>query len=133
VLRALRQGEGLHKPERLGAFVNSICNNVLMEYFRHKSRVVQFDENTPEPRDWGADVERNLATQQVRERVRVLIGELGPKDRGILHALFVDDREKDSVCREFGVTRSHLRVLLYRARERFRRLTNGEEALSTHC
>jgi RNA polymerase sigma-70 factor (ECF subfamily) len=133
VLRFLRGGQTLHKPERLGAFVNSVCSNVLMEHFRQKSRVVQFDEHTPEPRDSRTDLEKDLVTDETRRRVRSMINELAPKDRRILQALFVDDREKDSVCQEFGVTRSHLRVLLHRARERFRRLTYAQQAISTDC
>src|ERR1700719_2177337 len=35
VLKSLRQGSGVSHPERFGAFVNAISNNVLME-FMHK-------------------------------------------------------------------------------------------------
>jgi len=128
VLRCVRQGDGIRQPERLGAYVNSVCNNVLMEYFRHKSRVVQFDEDAPEPRDSRTDRERELVTEENENRVRSLVAELAPKDRNILKAVFLDERDKDSVCREFGVTRSYLRVVLHRAKERFRRLTFERQA-----
>ena len=32
VLVTLRRKHGLEHPERLGAFVNSVCNNVFLEY-----------------------------------------------------------------------------------------------------
>jgi len=133
VLRSLRQGSGIHNPERLGAYVNAVCNNVLMEYFRHKSRMVQFDQNVPEPPDLATDLEKSLVTEEDRNRVRSLVAELGPKDRRILKALFLDEREKDSICREFGVSRAYLRVLLHRASERFRRLTSSREITSVGC
>jgi RNA polymerase sigma-70 factor (ECF subfamily) len=133
VLRALRQGEGLQKPERLGAYVNSVCNNVLLEYFRQRSRVVQFDEHTPEPTDLKTDPERELVTVENQNRVRSLVAELAPKDRRILKALYLEEREKDSVCREFGVSRGYLRVLLHRAKERFRQLTNARQMISADC
>jgi RNA polymerase sigma-70 factor (ECF subfamily) len=133
VLRSLRQGMGLQKPERLGAYVNAVCNNVLLEYFRHKGRVIQMDENIPEPKDLRTDLERDLVTEESQNLVRSLVAELGPKDRGILKAIFLDEREKDSVCREFGVSRDYLRVLLHRAKNRFRRLTSVQRALSAGC
>jgi RNA polymerase sigma-70 factor (ECF subfamily) len=133
VLRALRQGEGLQKPERLGAYVNTVCNNVLLEYFRHKSRVVQFDEHVPEPTDSRTNLEQELVTAENQTRVRSLVAELAPKDRRILKALYLEEREKDSICREFGVSRSYLRVLLHRAKERFRQLTNARQMISADC
>jgi RNA polymerase sigma-70 factor, ECF subfamily len=133
VLRSLRQGQGLQKPERLGAFVNTVCTNVLLEYYREKNRVIQFDEHTPEPRDSRRDVEQELVTEENQNRVRSLVAELAPKDRRILKALFLEEREKDSICREFGVSRGYLRVLLHRAKERFRRLTAAQQAVSADC
>ena len=133
VLRTLRQGEGLRQPDRLGAFVNSVCSNVIFEHFRQKSRLVQFEENTPEPRDWGTDLERDVVKEETRKRVRDLINELAPRDRNILRAAVLEERQADSVCEEFGVSKGHLRVLLHRARVRFRRLTFAREAVSTDC
>ena len=37
VLVTLRK-DGVRQPERFGAFVNSICNNVLLEFYRSSSR-----------------------------------------------------------------------------------------------
>ena len=133
VLRVLRQGDGLQKPERLGAYVNSVCNNVLLEHFRQRSRIVQFDEHTPEPTDLRTDPESELVTAENQNRVRSLVAELAPIDRRILKALYLEEREKDSVCREFGVTRGYLRVLLHRAKERFRQLTHARQFISADC
>jgi RNA polymerase sigma-70 factor (ECF subfamily) len=59
-------------------------------------------------------------TGEERERVRRVVRELPPRDRDILKALFFDERSNDDVCAEFGVDRGYLRVLLYRAKEKFR-------------
>jgi RNA polymerase sigma-70 factor, ECF subfamily len=133
VLRALRQGAGLQKPEGLGAYVNSVCNNVLLEYFRYKSRVVQLDEHVPEPTDFRTDPERELVTAENQDRVKSLVAELAPKDRRILKALYLDERERDSVCREFGVSRGYLRVLLHRAKDRFRQITRARHVIPADC
>ena len=74
-----------------------------------------------------------MVTDENQSRVRSLVAELAPKDRRILKALFLDERAKDSVCEEFGVSRGYLRVLLHRAKERFRRLTSAESAVSVDC
>jgi DNA-directed RNA polymerase specialized sigma24 family protein len=37
VFVTLRRKQGLQHPERLGAFVNSVCNNVFLEYLRSRS------------------------------------------------------------------------------------------------
>jgi RNA polymerase sigma-70 factor (ECF subfamily) len=34
--------------------------------------------------------------------------------------MFLDELDKDQVCREFGVDRDYLRVLLHRAKMQFR-------------
>src|SRR5207247_3441693 len=34
VITALRRGGEVREPERFGTFVNSICNDVLLEYYR---------------------------------------------------------------------------------------------------
>ena len=83
VLSALRNEGGIRQPERLGAYVNSVCNNVLLEHYRSGSRNDPMDEETestftsPEP-----------------------------------NAL--------SVCRELGVDREYLRVLIHRAKLTFK-------------
>jgi len=119
VLRALRGGSGIEQPERLGAFVLSVCNYVLLEHVRDGARTSQWDENTPEPRHHDdADAERKLVSDETREHIRTLINNLPAQDQGILRALFYDERDKDAVCRDYGVGRDYLRVLLHRAKRR---------------
>jgi RNA polymerase sigma-70 factor (ECF subfamily) len=130
VLRALRQGTGVRHPERFGAFVNSVCNNLVLEHYRQKRRATQFDEHMPDRRDSTVDLEGELLSRETRERVRALIGELSASDRGILRAVLLEERDKDEVCRELGVDRGYLRVLLHRARSRFRLLITRPKALS---
>ena len=121
VLRSLRQGSGLQHLECLGAYVHSICNNVVLE-FVGKSKPEQWDERVEEQRDPGACVERELVNEEQSRQIRSLIDGMTPKDRFLIRAIFLDERDKDAVCREHGVERDYLRVLLHRARKRFRQL-----------
>jgi len=122
VLQSLQRGPGLQHPGKLGAFVNAVCNNVILEHIRTKARTTQFGDDTPEPRESGASLETELLSAEVREQVRVVIDDLPAKDRGLLRAVFLEERDKDAVCRDYGVKRDYLRVLLHRARRRLRDL-----------
>lgn len=122
VLKSLRGGNGVHDPSRLGAYVNAVCNNVLLEHFRQHGKLAQIDKDTPEPLDGTAGGEQELLTEETRREIRTLLNELPPKDREILQAVLIDERDKDHICRDCGVNRDYLRVLLYRARNRFRHL-----------
>ena len=57
VLKALRQGSGVTQPERFGAFVNSVCNNVVLEFLHKESRHPSAPENSPEPADDRVDMD----------------------------------------------------------------------------
>src|SRR5215813_9940863 len=66
VFAALRSPAGIRQPERLGAFVNSICNNVLLEQYRASSRASSIeDEPTQDLPDPGCDVLGAVAAKQM--------------------------------------------------------------------
>lgn len=121
VLTTLRRKGGLESAGSLGAFVNSTCNNVLFETYRAESKRrqnVPEDETPLEAR--AASVESVMLDADEHERVRQAIAQLPVKDRELLRMLFFDERDKDDICREMGVDRAYLRVLLHRAKGRFR-------------
>jgi len=53
-------------------------------------------------------------------KVREILLDLSVRDRGLLKAVFLDERDRDEVCVEFGVDREYLRVLLHRAKQEFK-------------
>jgi RNA polymerase sigma-70 factor, ECF subfamily len=121
VLRVLRKDGSLRQPERLGAFVNTVCNNVLLEHYRASSRSQSIDEEgQPELPATGPDVLDTVAAKQTRLKVHEILMELPQRDRDLLHAVFIEERDRDDVCRDFGVDREYLRVLLYRAKQEFK-------------
>ena len=121
VLRVLRSDSSIRQPDRLGAFVNTVCNNVLLEHYRSSSRTQSIDEEgQPELVSRGADVLDLVAAKQLKAKVHEILLELPQKDRELLKAVFIDERDRDDVCREFGVDREYLRVLLYRAKQEFK-------------
>jgi RNA polymerase sigma-70 factor, ECF subfamily len=116
VLRTLRQS-GIESPEALGSFVNSVSTNVLFEVYRAQSRVAeQLEDRVSE--EISADTA--MADEEERTQVRSVLSELPEKDRKILRWLFFDERDKGEVCRALQVDREYLRVLVHRAKQRFR-------------
>ena len=120
VLKAVRAEGGIRSPERLGSFVNSVCNNVLQEHYRSSNLPILDEEGSPDPPDTTIDLEGMLDSAQTRENVRQTLSRLPKKDQQLLRALFLEEKEKDEICRQFGVDRDYLRVLLHRAKQNFR-------------
>ncbi|MDX2269521.1 MAG: sigma-70 family RNA polymerase sigma factor [Bryobacter sp.] len=123
VMRSLRKNS-LEHPERLGAFVNAVCNNVLLEHYRGQGRqpveATRWDDSRPEPVEPRLSSEAELLRAEQRQQVRNVLAELSERDQAILRALFFEEAEKDTVCQRFGVGRDYLRVLLHRAKNRLR-------------
>jgi len=121
VLTALKSSNRLNSPESLGAFVNSVCNNLLFELYRKesKTRVVEMDERFDPPDD-RAGAETRIAAEQRSAEVREVLGEMSPKDRELLRLVFYEEIDSAQICRSVGVQRDYLRVLIHRAKGRFR-------------
>jgi RNA polymerase sigma-70 factor (ECF subfamily) len=122
VIVILRRDGGIRQPERFGAFVNSVCKNVLRENTRDSYRTQPLKPDhleAPYP-DKIVDLELELISRETKDKVREILAEMKERDRALLRAIFLEEKEKDEICREFGVERGYLRVLLHRAKERFR-------------
>jgi RNA polymerase sigma-70 factor (ECF subfamily) len=122
VFAALRKERGVRQPERFGAFVNSICNNVLLEHYRSSGKTQPMEEAHMDIPDKILDLEGMLVTKQSAEHVRRILDGMPKRDRELLRAIFLEDKEKDAVCRELGVDREYLRVLVHRAKDKFKAL-----------
>ncbi|MEO8521237.1 MAG: sigma-70 family RNA polymerase sigma factor [Acidobacteriota bacterium] len=120
VLTALKKKRSLASAESLGAFVNAVCNNVLLETYRSSARATPLDEEVAEPEDGTPTAEWQILKGEEREQVREAIAALPQKDRELITWLFVEGRDKDAICRDLHVDRDYLRVLLHRTKQRFR-------------
>jgi RNA polymerase sigma-70 factor (ECF subfamily) len=104
----------------LGKFVFTVCHNVVLEY----NRVAPSDQidpanakhDPPTPHD---DPEKALLKKERYAQARRLVE--GPeRNAQILKALYLDERDKDELCGELGISRENLRVVLFRAMKRLR-------------
>jgi RNA polymerase sigma-70 factor, ECF subfamily len=121
VFAALQATNSIRQPDRLGSFVNSICNNVLLEHYRSSSRASSIEEeDNPDPPDERTDILGSIHSKQLEEQIRRVLDELPERDRRIIQQVFLEERDKDEICRNFGVDRDYLRVLLHRAKFAFK-------------
>jgi RNA polymerase sigma-70 factor, ECF subfamily len=130
VLNFLRSDKSMDHPERLGAYVHSVSINVMMELLRSSTRHPALPDDAMELADHNVDAESGVVTRERKEMVRSVLDELPEKDRRILRSVFLEDVDKDEVCTRYGVTRDYLRVLIHRAKNRFRvAMEKGNETL----
>jgi RNA polymerase sigma-70 factor (ECF subfamily) len=121
VLAGLSKPGALRQPESLGAYVNTVCNNVLFEHYRVSSRSQSLDEEDSSTLPaTGLDALSIAAAGQIKLKVREILLGMPPRDRSLLQAVFLDERDREEVCKEFGVDREYLRVLLHRAKQDFK-------------
>jgi RNA polymerase sigma-70 factor (ECF subfamily) len=122
VLALVRAKDGIRQPERLGALVNSVCNHVLLEYYRsHRRADVSVDEE-PEREfvDERISASGLFEVDETERVVRKILGDLPERDRRLLQSVLLEERDKDEVCAELGLSRDYLRVLVHRAKQLFK-------------
>ncbi len=78
------------------------------------------DDTGAQIRDTHAGAEESVVLDEERAAVRKILATLPPKERQLLEWLFFEERDKDEICRTLGIDRSYLRVLLHRAKQRFK-------------
>ena len=122
VLTLLRGKGGLRQPDRLGPFVNSVCNHVLFEHYRSQKRTEATIDDEVEATTAGREPSALslLEAKDTERLVRQILNQVPERDRRLLHSVLLEERNKDEVCAEFGITREYLRVLLHRAKLSFK-------------
>ena len=125
VIRSLRSDGGIRQGDRLGPFVNSVCNHVLLEHYRSGSKNVPLESDHLELPDKVLNLETLAISGETQRMVRSVLSQLPRRDQAILRSVFLEEMDKDDVCQRFGVGRDYLRVLLYRAKEKFRAAMRG--------
>ena len=122
VLTLLRGEGGLRQPDRLGSFVNSVCNHVLFEHYRSQKRTEATIDDEEEATIAGREPSALslLEAKDTERLVRQILNRVPERDRRLLQSVLLEERSKDEVCAEFGITREYLRVLLHRAKQSFK-------------
>lgn len=119
VLTYFQSGKTVKNPASLPAFVFAVSHNTALELLRWGSRYQQSQEPS-DPVDPAQSPEDRVMVEERKQIVRRILHELRKRDRELLQRVFFDEEDKDLVCKQLGVDRSYLRVLLYRARMRMK-------------
>lgn len=117
------QRHQIRNTEEVGAFLNGVCRNVILEYRRRIKREPNIDPDMTIP---DAGVRPDAEIFELRDSIDNGLRELAERDRAILRALYLEGREKEDICREWAMTDAQFRVVLFRAKERFRRAYGTE-------
>ena len=117
-VRAGQQSQIRNNSEEFGAFVNGVCRNVILEYRRRVRREPLADPDIP-VKDTG--VRPDAEVYEMRQAIDQGLAELADRDRVILRSLYLEGKEKEDICKEWGMTDAQFRVVLFRAKERFRK------------
>ena len=126
VLRLLNEPERLRFPERLGALVVGICNNVRREFLRGTQRWTEHHDSSL---DVKPGPEALAMQKQTRRAILKTFAQLSERDRDLLRALFVEQCPRHEVCLRLGVSEAYLPVLVHRAKARFRKLYEQDLSL----
>jgi RNA polymerase sigma-70 factor, ECF subfamily len=113
------QRQQIRNTEEFGAFLNGVCRNVILEYRRRVRREPPIDPDVPIP---DAGVRPDADVFELRDAIDNSLQELAERDRAVLRALYLEGLEKEEICKRWGMTDAQFRVVLFRAKERFRRV-----------
>jgi len=121
LVRFLRFAEEnrIRNPANLGAFLNGVCNNVIMEYRRRLWREEPYE---PELREGVQAADREAELVEDREAIDTGLCQLSDRDQLILRACYIEDRTREEICNVLGVTDTQFLVAVFRAKERFRKI-----------
>jgi RNA polymerase sigma-70 factor (ECF subfamily) len=122
-LEKIRRGD-VREPEKLSGFIVSLARNLVIDHFRKSasrrttssSEGVVAADPTPGPLESLMSVERAALVR------RVLAEMPSERDRQILFRFYLAEDDKESICKDLGLTSLHFNRVLFRARERYREL-----------
>jgi RNA polymerase sigma-70 factor (ECF subfamily) len=124
VIQRLR-GAGIDEPQKLGAFAAQTARNLAIASLRKTTRQkTDVDSDaTHRNADPGQSVVEIAADLEAALAVRALLREMPlPRDRLMLKRFYLDDHDKDAICRELDLTEMAFNQALSRARRRFRQI-----------
>lgn len=123
----------LESPERLAGYLRGIAIRVALNAGRRRQRephtmeaeaVAQIPDREPRQFD-------HVAREQTLTAVHKLLRSMPVKrDREILTRFYVEDQDKDEICRALDLDSLHFNRVLFRARKRFRKILEKSARLS---
>ena len=122
-LEKLQNGE-IARPENIGGYLYRVAINHLRNHCRKDRSAVSSADDLENLASQDNDPEWNLIGRpQWAAAVRRVLGELPTaRDRDLLIRFYLQDEDKDDICRELNLSEEHFNRVIFRARNRFRKL-----------
>lgn len=123
VLERLRAG-AIREPAALPAYVQATI--VYATSAEYRSRRVTEPAALIDELPSDDNPSERASSNQLAGLLRSLLAQLPvARDREILVRFYLEEQDKDEVCRGLGIDASHFHRVVFRARERFRALLDG--------
>ncbi|MEM8993386.1 MAG: sigma-70 family RNA polymerase sigma factor [Acidobacteriota bacterium] len=128
VLTTLREGRLKH-PGRLVAFVHGTAKNLVRAEWRRRQRRGPHEDVADLPLADDSPGQWDLASlAEDRAQIRRILDDLpSARDRQVLYSHYLAEDEKTEICDRLGIASGQFNLILFRARQRFRRLAEGEK------
>jgi RNA polymerase sigma-70 factor, ECF subfamily len=122
-LEKLRSGEIAH-PENLGGYLYRVAINHLRNHRRKDRTALSSPEQLEELRDSVDDPDwERVGRPQWAAAARSMLQDMSAaRDRELLVRFYLNDEDKDTICRELNLSQEHFNRVIFRARNRFREL-----------
>jgi RNA polymerase sigma factor (sigma-70 family) len=120
VIESIDRGEP-RDASCLAGYVFSICHNKMLEAWRKigKENIVDFDFETLRETA-KTPLQQCLGDEEAR-KIQKVLSKLSRKDREILVSIYYHGQDRQDVCEKYRVTREHLKMILFHARQRFQK------------
>jgi RNA polymerase sigma-70 factor (ECF subfamily) len=127
------QSDRVRTPEAIGAFLNGVCKNVISEYRRRLFRDTPMPAVIPEPPAKSISAPELF---ELQDAVAEGMLQLSARDRQVLHMFYLEEKPIQEILDATGLTEANFRVVLCRAKERFRQIyrnscNNSDSAATT--
>ena len=124
VIEKIRKGD-LREPEKLSGFVWGVVRNLIIGHFRQAARHERLTEAEwtdlfPHP---APDQLEALLRKEAGDLVRQVLSRMRHKrDIQVLFRFYLLEDQKELICADLGLSDLEFNLVLYRARERYKKL-----------
>jgi RNA polymerase sigma-70 factor (ECF subfamily) len=123
-LEHVRSGKLIKVDQGIAGYVFKVSMNLLRNYLRNKNNATDARADASALETLAVTPERDDSDdQRLKQLTREMLESLSmPRDRAIVERFYLDEEDKDTICRDLGVTSAQFNLVISRARQRMRRL-----------
>ena len=122
LLEKIRAGD-IREPDRLAGFICAVVRNLVITHYRKASRQPVAGLPEFEPRSPALNQLDQLLKDEAATLAQRVLAELpSERDRKVLFRLYIAEDDKEKICKDLGLTSLLFNQVVFRARERFRKL-----------